>query len=101
MKPAARAGPKLELKHRMTTETILDITRQALLLVLMLSLPVVLVAACVALVTAVAQAITQVQDQSIGMAARMIAVMVTLILVGGWIGRSVLLFGQQSFARLF
>lgn len=85
----------------MTTETILDITRQALLLVLMLSLPVVLVAAGTALFVALAQAVTQLQDQTIGLAARMIAVMVTIIVTGGWIGRSILLFGQQSFARLF
>jgi len=84
----------------MTNETILDITRQALLLVLMLSLPIVLVAAGTALFVALAQAVTQLQDQTIGLAARMIAVMVAIIVTAGWLGRDVMRFAERAFLSL-
>jgi type III secretion protein S len=85
----------------MNASAILDITRQALLLVLMLSLPVVLVATIAALVVAIAQAVTQVQDSSIGLSVRMIVVMATVIVLSGWVGRQMLTFGQQALERVF
>jgi len=51
--------------------TILEATRQGLLLVLLVSLPVVAVATVSALLIAIAQAVTQIQDQSIGLSVRL------------------------------
>ena len=69
----------------MTSSTILDLTRQALMLVLLLSLPIVLIATVTGLVVAILQAVTQVQDANIGIAVRLIAVMVALVLLSGWL----------------
>jgi hypothetical protein len=52
----------------MTSSTILDLTQQALVLVLLLSLPIVLTAAVVGLAVAILQAVTQVQDSRGGAA---------------------------------
>ncbi|MBU9541993.1 type III secretion system export apparatus subunit SctS [Burkholderia multivorans] len=85
----------------MTSSTILDLTRQALMLVLLLSLPIVLIATVTGLVVAILQAVTQVQDANIGIAVRLIAVMVALVLLSGWLGGEVLRFAQQAFERMF
>ena len=85
----------------MTSSTILDLTQQALMLVLLLSLPIVLVAPVTGLVVAVLQAITQVQDANLGIAVRLVAVMVALVVLSGWLGGEVLRFAQQALTRLF
>ncbi|WP_261533337.1 type III secretion system export apparatus subunit SctS [Burkholderia multivorans] len=85
----------------MTSSTILDLTRQALMLVLLLSLPIVLIATVTGLVVAILQAVTQVQDANIGIAVRLIAVMVALVVLSGWLGSEVLRFAQQALERMF
>ncbi|AOJ16211.1 type III secretion system export apparatus subunit SctS [Burkholderia vietnamiensis] len=85
----------------MTSSTILDLTRQALMLVLLLSLPIVAIATVTGLVVAILQAVTQVQDANIGIAVRLIAVMVALVLLSGWLGSEVLRFAQQALERMF
>ena len=85
----------------MNPTTILDITREALLLVLMLSLPVALVSTLTALVVAIIQAVTQVQDSSIAMSMRTITVMITLLVLSGWFGSQLLRFAQQALDRGF
>ncbi|MES2250305.1 MAG: type III secretion system export apparatus subunit SctS [Pseudomonadota bacterium] len=84
----------------MTPQNILDITREGLLLVLWISLPVVAVATLTALVAAVLQAVTQVQDQSIGQSIRLIAVMVAIIATAGWLGRDVMRFAERALQTL-
>ncbi|PIF73090.1 type III secretion protein S [Variovorax sp. 54] len=84
----------------MTPQNILDITREGLLLVLWISLPVVAVATLTALVVAVLQAVTQVQDQSIGQSIRLIAVMVAIIATAGWLGRDVMRFAERALQTL-
>ena len=74
----------------MTPENVLDITREGLQLVFWVSLPVVLVAAVTALVVALGQAVTQIQDQSIGQSMRLIAVMLSLVVLAGWLGALIL-----------
>ncbi len=84
----------------MTPQTILDITRDGLLIVLWVSLPVVIVAIVVPLLVAVLQAVTQVQDQSIGQSVRLIAVMGTIVVTAGVLGRQVLRFAERAFQSL-
>lgn len=84
----------------MTPKDVLDVTREGLLIVLWVSLPVVVVATLTALLVAVLQAVTQVQDQSIGQSVRLIAVMVLVILTAGWMGRDVLHFAERAFDTL-
>lgn len=84
----------------MSPDAVLDLTREALLVVLWVSLPVVVVATATALVVAVLQAVTQIQDQSIGQSVRFIAVMVGVVLTAGMLGREVLRFAQRAFQTL-
>lgn len=84
----------------MSPLSILDITRDALLIVLWVSLPVVVISTLVALLVAVVQAVTQIQDQSIGQSVRIITVLVTVIVAGAWMGREVMRFAENAFQTL-
>jgi len=80
----------------MTPQNVLDLTREGLLLVFWITLPVVAVAAVTALLVSVLQAVTQIQDQSIGQSVRMVAVMLTIVLLAGWLGRQMMLFAERA-----
>jgi type III secretion protein S len=81
----------------MTPLDLLAITREGLLVVLWVSLPVVLVSTITALVVATLQTVTQIQDQSIGQSMRQIAVMLTIVVTATWVGRQVLSFAERAF----
>jgi len=84
----------------MTPRDLLDITRDGLLVVLWVSLPVVIVSTVSALLVAVLQAVTQIQDQSIGQSIRLIVVMLAIVVTAGWLGRDVLRFAERAFHTL-
>ena len=62
---------------------------------LLLSLPAVLVSALVGLIVGVFQAVTQIQDQSIAIAPKFIAVVITVVLTASWAGAELHNFGQK------
>ena len=74
--------------------------KQALLLVLWLSLPAVLTAAAVGLAVAFLQAITQVQDQTISFGIKLVAVIGALALTSVWLGGELLNFANQLFGSI-
>lgn len=81
----------------MTPVDILAIAREGLLIVLWVSLPVVLVSTLTALVVATLQTVTQIQDQSIAQSVRLIAVLLTIVVMVGWVGRHVQGFAERAF----
>lgn len=74
--------------------------KQALLLVLVLSLPTVLTIAVVGLVVALLQAVTQVQESSIGFGIKLIAGIVVLALTAQWAGAELVHFVDGLFAAI-
>lgn len=60
--------------------------KQGMLLVVVLSAPPLIVAVVVGVLTSLVQALMQVQDQTLPFGIKLIAVGVTLILTGRWIG---------------
>ena len=79
---------------------MLGLTRDALSVVLWVTLPLVLVATLTGIGVALVQAVTQIQDQSIGQSLRLIVVLVAMILTAAWLGREVLRFAERAFAML-
>ncbi len=73
----------------MQPAVLLDAARDALLLALALSLPVVAVAAVVGLFVAAFQAATQLQDPTVAHLPRLLAVVAALVVLAPWIGREV------------
>jgi type III secretion protein S len=66
----------------MGDDQVQHLMRETLLLVMWLSLPVLGVAACVGLVIGLLQAVTQIQDQSLPQVVKLLAVLVTLVVLG-------------------
>jgi len=77
--------------------TILDCTTQALILVLLLSMPAITVAAVVGIIVSLLQAVTQIQDQTLSFAVKLIAIIVTLIVTARWVGWELLHFSENLF----
>ena len=60
--------------------------KQGMLLVVVLSAPPLLVAVVVGVLTSLVQALMQIQDQTLPFGIKLVAVGITLILTGRWIG---------------
>jgi flagellar biosynthesis protein FliQ len=65
-------------------ETIIRIVREALLLVLVVSAPPMLASVLVGFVVSVFQATTQIQEQTLSYVPKLIAVFLTLAVLGPW-----------------
>ncbi len=81
----------------MIEPSILDYTLQAMILVLILSLPPILVASVVGILVAMVQAVTQIQEQTLSFAVKLVAVIITLILTAGWAGGEIYNFTMELF----
>lgn len=74
------------------------LTESALVLAIAVSLPPLLVAAFVGLVVSGVQAVTQLQDATLSHLPRLVAVALTLVLVGPWMGGEIAAFALQAFS---
>lgn len=81
----------------MNTEAILELTREAILLTLLLGAPIVISAALIGLIISFLQALTQIQDQTLSFAFKTIVVFVLLAVLGGWLGSMLVRFGEKMF----
>jgi len=69
--------------------------QEALLLMVAVSLPFVGVAALVGLIVAAVQAASQIQDPTIAHLPRLLAVAVTVVLLGPWAGHQIAAFAER------
>lgn len=76
----------------------MQLTVQALWLVLMLSAPPVLVAALVGLLVAIVQAATQIQEQTFQFALKLVAIVVTLFATAALLGGTLYEFSDRLFS---
>lgn len=81
----------------MNQSFLLETTNQALILVLILSMPPIIVATVVGVVVSLIQALTQVQEQTLGFAVKLIVVTVVLLLTAGWTGAEMFKFTLHIF----
>lgn len=84
----------------MELATLVTYVKQALLLMLWLSLPPVIVASVVGIGISFLQAITQVQDQTISFGIKLLAAMLAIALTSAWLGGELLNFAEQLFAAI-
>jgi type III secretion protein S len=85
----------------MPFDNIVQLTTEALMLCLILSLPAVGVAAVVGLMVSVFGAVTSIQDQAISQGVKLLCVTVTVAGCGTWAGSTVLQFAERLFAAMF
>ncbi len=68
----------------MSVDLVMDIARDALFLIIKVSLPVLLVSLCVGLIVSIFQTVTSIQEQTLTFVPKIICVFLSLILFGNW-----------------
>jgi len=82
----------------MNADAAIDLTRQAISLVIVLSLPVLGAGLAVALIVSLLQAVTQVQEQTLSFVPKIVAMLLALVVCGPWMMTRVVEFSRQMFA---
>ncbi len=78
----------------MEANSAIDISREALILAMKISLPILLSALAVGLIISLIQALTQIQDQTITFVPKLITIFVVLFLLMPYIGSLMLGFNE-------
>ncbi len=84
----------------MTTNEAIDLVREALSLMLLLSLPVLLAALVIGLTVSLFQAMTQIQEQTLSFVPKIVGMGVAAILVMPWMTTQVMEFARRMFSGL-
>lgn len=85
----------------MVDETyVLQVVRDGLTLVLLVSAPAVVASMVVGLLVSLFQATTQLQDQTLSFVPKLFAVLATLAIAGAWMGGHLLRFTQALLQSL-
>lgn len=72
----------------MTVDVIADMTRDALFLIIKVSLPVLLVSLVIGLIVSIFQTVTSIQEQTLTFVPKIICVFLSLVLFGQWMMNS-------------
>ncbi len=79
---------------------IVKLAVDALLLMLLLSLPPVLLATVIGLIVSLMQALTQIQEQNLPFAIKLVAVVIVMVLLGPWMSEQLLSYTGEVYGRL-
>ena len=78
----------------MDSHSAIDISREALILAMKISLPILLAALIVGLIISLIQALTQIQDQTITFVPKLITIFIVLFCIMPYIGSLMLSFNE-------
>ena len=76
----------------MTTDVVVDITRQTLFLIIRTALPMLLVSLCVGLAVSIFQTVTSIQEQTLTFVPKVLSIFFSIIIFGNWIMTSIVEF---------
>ena len=68
----------------MTIDTVTEITRDALYTIIMTSAPLLLISLVVGLIVSIFQTVTSIQEQTLTFVPKILAVFVTIMILGHW-----------------
>ncbi|MCB1111281.1 MAG: type III secretion system export apparatus subunit SctS [Chlamydiales bacterium] len=78
---------------------VVQLAYQGLLLILLLSAPPILVSMFFGILVAIFQAATQIQEQTLSFTIKLVAVTLTLMFMGGWLGAQIMSFAMNIFTH--
>jgi type III secretion protein S len=78
---------------------VIQLAYQGLLLILILSAPPILISMFFGILVAIFQAATQIQEQTLSFTIKLVAVTLTLMLMGGWLGAQIMQFASNIFVH--
>lgn len=84
----------------MTQELILQIAQGSVYTILMVTAPALGVGLLVGLIVSVFQATTQIQEQTLAFIPKIVAILLTLLVVGPWMLQTVVEFTMNIFGNL-
>ena len=74
---------------------ISQLAYQGLYLILILSAPPILISMAFGILVAIIQAATQIQEQTLSFTVKLIAVIFTIMFMGGWLGAQIIQFTRH------
>lgn len=80
---------------------IYQLSYQSLLLILILSGPPILISMTLGLLVAIFQAATQIQEQTLSFTVKLVAVILTIMLMGGFLAGQIVQFATLIFANFY
>jgi type III secretion protein S len=84
----------------MFANEIYTLSYQALILILILSGPPIIISTILGLIVAIFQAATQIQEQTLSFTVKLFAVVLTIMMLGGWLGATVLQYTNTIFSAI-
>ena len=84
----------------MSAEQVLDVAREAILVLIKLGAPIMLVALLVGLAVALLQALTQMQEMTLSFVPKIFAIFVTTVLVLPFMIATLVGFAEELFRRI-
>ena len=83
----------------MTEDTVVNITMATVWLILKVSAPILLVSLIVGLLISIFQTVTSIQEQTLTFVPKILAVFITLLLVGSWMMNTMIEFMQTLWSN--
>lgn len=78
---------------------VIQLAYQGLLLILILSAPPILISMVFGIIVAIFQAATQIQEQTLSFTIKLVAVTLTLMILGSWLGSQIMSFALDIFTH--
>jgi len=82
----------------MTTEQAVDVIRESLRLMLLISAPILVSAIAIGLTVSIFQAVTQIQEQTLSFVPKIVGMALVAIFVAPWIATLVVEFSRRMFS---
>ncbi|MBO6001909.1 MAG: type III secretion system export apparatus subunit SctS [Desulfovibrio sp.] len=79
----------------------MEYASQALYLVLIISLPPIVIASAIGILLSLVQAVTQLQEQTLTFGVKLLAVVLSIFLLGGWMSGEILRYAEDIFSRFY
>lgn len=83
----------------MSTSDVVDITVQAIWLIIKCSAPLLLSSLIVGLIISIFQTVTSIQEQTLTFVPKILTVFLTLIICGDWMLNNILSFIQELYSK--
>jgi len=83
----------------MTVDTVVDIARETVIIILKVSAPMLLASMVVGLVISIFQTITSIQEQTLTFVPKLVVTLLMVVLTGGWIMTTISEFATRLFTN--
>lgn len=83
----------------MSTSDVIDISSQAIWLIIKCSAPMLLSSLIVGLIISIFQTVTSIQEQTLTFVPKILTIFLTLIICGDWILNNILQFIQEVYSK--